>query len=183
MCKRCEKHIMKNIFSLSAGCCFTVWVWPLWSPGLLWRAERAPTAAPRVRLVPATVRSSTGSDWWRASGPPAASRAWEFQKSYRRRRKTRRSTDSKIYIYDIHSQNTLLNKRIIHLCGKLPYIGMFTSALLNTAEEQTIKMHICLTCLPNMLVMSSGSQSFSSLVNTWRRKRIVGLSSSPNSMT
>lgn len=188
MYKHCEKHIINNIFSLSARCCFTVWLWPLWSPGLWWRPEHAPTAAPRDRLVPATVRSSTGSEWWRVSSPPAASQAWEFQKSWRRRKK-RRNTDSKIYIYYLHSQNTsliVLNKRIIHLYGKLPYISMFIHdqlALgLHMAEEQT-KMHVCLVHLPNMLVMSSGSQSFSSLVKIWRRKRTVGLSSSPKSMT
>lgn len=82
----------------------------------------------------------------------------------------RRNADSNIYIYCLNSQNNSLmelNKCIIHLYGNCPYLSMFTLALgQNTAEEKTVKMHVCLTHLPNMLAMSSGSQSFSSLVNT-----------------
>lgn len=37
--------------------------------------------------------------------------------------------------------------------------------------------------LPNMVTSSSGSVSFSSLVSTCRKKRTVGLSNSPNSIT
>lgn len=37
--------------------------------------------------------------------------------------------------------------------------------------------------LPNMQAISSGSVSFSSFVRTWRKKRTLDLSNSPNSIT
>lgn len=145
---------------------FTVWAWPPWPPWLWWPPGRALTAVLLAQLVPATGHSWARSGWWKASSPPAAFPAWEFLKSCR--------TENKVHL----SQSADMFK------GKWQY-NTLASSCFNSKMLQisVLKINGQWTNLPNMTTRSSGSVSFSSFVSTWRKKRTVGLSSSPNSIT